>query len=130
MPRRGGAITVRLTIPPLTEWQARVTRAWLGPVAASWWVHHFGPKQLERHAYPGQPSTRTTPPVRPCTCLYCAAPMNGHNHIETLKHTLIPTYGLPAISWFYIDPWCPHHGHAAHDPDLWRQANPPLITGI
>lgn len=121
MPRRGGAITICLTIPPLTEWQARVTRAWLGPVAASWWVHHFGPKQLERHAYPGQPSTPTRPPVRPCTCHYWAARSN-HTHVETLNHTLIPMYDLPAVSWFHIDPLCPHHG----DINALTQANPPL----
>lgn len=68
-------------------------------------------KQLERHAYPGQPSTRTRPPVARCECIYWRATISdGRDHIQTLQHLIISVHGLPGVGWFEPVPWCPHHG--------------------
>jgi hypothetical protein len=71
------------------------------------------PKELERHAYPGQPSTRTKPPVKPCTCEYhCARWVLPLQFLETRTRTLIDVLGLHGISWITINPDCPQHGEA------------------
>lgn len=77
-------------------------------------------KQLERHAYPGQASTRPRPPVRRCSCRYYVitspdgyvvmpSPAYFTDARTTDTHILGPLR-CPVASLFIIDPWCPHHG--------------------
>lgn len=98
-------VTIRLHIPPMDEWQARLARAWLGPVAVNAWTQ-MGPRQLTRHAYPGQASQRAVRvPVR-CTCWYW-----WHEEQARWGEYRDPIIG----SAFKINPLCPHHGNAAYD---------------
>lgn len=65
------------------------------------WPDNLLTRQLTRHAYPGQPSTRTRPPVKPCTCEY-----------RPPDWWLIEGSGVVMLagSRFMRDPACPHHG--------------------
>lgn len=86
-------------------------------------------KQLTRHAYPGQPSTRTQPPITPCCCQYMtirtfdgyvvlhtrpewqsgmSLELGGDVGRELEWHVLGPTR-CPVISLFQISSRCPHH---------------------
>lgn len=49
----------------------------------------------------------------PCSCAYYRS-RTHFSHVETLTGSLIPTYGLPGISWFIIHSDCPQHGDDAH----------------
>lgn len=77
-------------------------------------------KQLERHAYPGQASTRPRPPVRPCSCAYYViTPPPGTDHVVIpgrreggYAHTHILRLRCPVASLFLVDYWCPHHGYS------------------
>lgn len=116
-----------------------------------WAVHHLmcmisicveaRNRQLTRHAYPGQPSTRTRPPIRPCCCQYIVintpdgyvvlakrvdwplelgimlGPDVGHQ-LET--HLLGPTR-CPVISLFQISRKCPHHGDGELLWNAWQR---------
>jgi hypothetical protein len=83
--------------------------------------------QLEAHAYPGQPTQHSAPPVRPCTCAYHVmnTPEGGYLVVPARKPTPGPwepdpfeveyTYAVwyprcPVLSWFTIRRTCPHHG--------------------
>lgn len=66
-------------------------------------------RQLTRHAYPGQPSTRTKPPIKPCTCQYTPSQwwlIEGSG--------VVPSWLWGTGSRFTIDPACPNHGDAAY----------------
>lgn len=79
----------------LTERQERI-------VVAAWWDR----RQLEEHAYPGQPAHHSTPVLAPCTCRYWTW---GASWTWTREHgaqRVTLAYG----SGFQIHPGCPHHG--------------------
>jgi hypothetical protein len=87
----------------------------------------WAPRQLEAHAYPGQPTHHSAPPVKPCTCAYHVVntPEDGLLVVPARKPTPGPwepdpfeveyTYAVwyprcPVLSWFTIRRTCPHHG--------------------
>lgn len=85
-------------------------------------THH----QLEAHAYPGQPTHHSAPPIRPCTCAYHVmnTPADGYLVVPSYRspfsyndtgHEDDWTYAVwyprcPVLSWFTIRRTCPHHG--------------------
>lgn len=80
-------------------------------------------RQLERHAYPGQPSTRAQHVVQPCSCQYWT------------QHAILHTwYGdVPSLAYasgFKIHPACPHHGHRANTHLIERLWSDPYSNGI
>lgn len=77
--------------------------------------------QLEAHAYPGQPTHHSAPPVRPCSCAYHVAttPHGGYLVVPVPRKTDDELEGFgfevwyprcPVLSWFTIRRSCPHHG--------------------
>jgi hypothetical protein len=84
--------------------------------------------ELEAHAYPGQPTHHSAPPVRPCRCIYHVmnTPESGYLVVPapspTTPYDVDPdpleleyTYAVwyprcPVLSWFTIARHCPHHG--------------------
>lgn len=81
--------------------------------------------QLERHAYPGQPSTRAHHVVQPCCCEYrLHYLLTGHiPGVEIVFNPVIASY-------FLIHPACPHHGHLAHTHLIERLWSDPYSNGI
>lgn len=103
------------------EFGARIAKALIG--LADW---HY--PQLEAHAYPGQPTHHSAPPVRPCTCTYHVAitPAGGYLVVPTPRPVVAYLEAeqldnpepwaiwyprCPVLSWFTIRRSCPHHGH-------------------
>ena len=107
--------------------------------------------QLTRHAYPGQASTRAHHGPPPCTCHYHALklarrfqldpyirvpipPQQPGYTVDEFVHVsesrAMPTYGLPGISWFDINPACPHHGHLALTHLIERMWDDPYGYGL
>lgn len=68
--------------------------------------------QLTRHAYPGQPTTRTRPPTKPCTCYY--HPYTWWGDWQLGSH-------------FIVNPTCPHHAPELTIERLW---NDPALNAM
>jgi hypothetical protein len=103
--------------PDHTERVLRMVRtAWRVPLSTDQErlvARYLYRQQLERHAYPGQPSTRTQPPTQPCTCWYTAWCCGYHIGGPTPQpptwcpHTDTPTH---LATGFMRNPQCTHHG--------------------
>jgi hypothetical protein len=78
--------------------------------------------QLERHAYPGQPSTRAHHVVQPCCCTYMRWAAL-HEDGQGIYRTVVAT-------GFQICAACPHHGHLAHREVLERLWSDPYLNGL
>lgn len=78
-------------------------------------------RQLTRHAYPGQPSTRPqhAPPL--CLCTYTLGPV-------LIDHP--DGYDLVFTPHFVIAPECMHHGHLAHRDVVRRMWDDPYGYGL
>lgn len=101
-------------------WQWAVLEMMYDPATINRLRTMCGPRQLTRHAYPGQASTRAQRPTKPCTCRYYVitspdgyvvmpSPAYFTDARTTDTHILGPLR-CPVASLFIIDPWCPHHG--------------------
>lgn len=96
-----------------------------------WAVHHLlcdvpicqenRPKQLERHAYPGQPSAKAQHVIQPCCCTYRLYARSYNNH---------PDDGPIVATTFHIHPACPHHGHRANTHLIERLWQDPYLNGL
>lgn len=73
------------------------------------------PKQLERHAYPGQPSTRAEHVPPPCLCTYHPFGFGAYLNLG---------------SCFEIHPACRHHGHLANTHLIERMWDDPYGYGV
>lgn len=78
-------------------------------------------RQLTRHAYPGQPATRTRPPTKPCTCWY------ETKDIRTSRGMYQPLR-LVHGTGFTIEPTCPHHGDVARSVPIEALWNDPWLN--
>lgn len=93
-------VRIELSIQ-IYAWQWAVLEMMYDPATINRLRAMCGPRQLTRHAYPGQPAKRTTAPVRPCSCTYAPA-------VTEVQ------YGTYDYVWrFTINPRCPHHGDVA-----------------
>lgn len=127
-------------LPPHPDPFHIYTRAELDAYEAAarhiWAVHHLictvpicverRPRQLERHAYPGQPAHRAEHVIQPCTCTYHLFYLLPTGHIEGVEIVCNPVLG----SSFRIHPMCPHHGHLAHADVIERLWSDPYLNGI
>jgi hypothetical protein len=83
-------------------------------------------RQLTRHAYPGQPSTKAEHVVQPCCCEYHRHHLLTTAHIEGIDIVLNPVIATT----FQIHPACPHHGHRANTHLIERLWSDPYSNGI
>ena len=79
------------------------------------------PKQLERHAYPGQASTRPEHVPPRCLCVYTLGPV-------LIDHP--DGYDLVFTPHFEIVPECMHHGHLANTHLIERMWDDPYGYGL
>lgn len=106
-------------------WGHELTPAQVAMVRTRLWPD----PELERHAYPGQPSHRSAPPVQPCTCWYlcliCGLDLTHawcKQEGVDLTWCYHPASPVPhRATGFRINPHCPHHGTAALQPGLQGQ---------
>lgn len=78
-------------------------------------------KQLTRHAYPGQPSTRAEHVPPRCLCTYTLGPV-------LIDHP--DGYDLVFTPHFTIVPECMHHGHLANTHLIERMWEDPYGYGL
>ena len=91
--------------------------------------------QLERHAYPGQPSTRAEHVVQRCRCDYLA--LCCGEYLGGMLWMCGPGRWCDVTqSWHHIatgfvtHPACPHHGHLAHTHLIERMWESPYEYGV
>lgn len=100
-------------------------------------------RQLTRHAYPGQPSTRAQHVVQVCSCTYLVVqlgspegglvmmPTPGQRAWDGIAAShILELWGGPVASLFVIAPECPHHGHRANTHLIERLWSDPYSNGI
>lgn len=79
-------------------------------------------RQLTRHAYPGQASTRAHHVVQPCRCTYVRW-ATSYERSWGIGYSVVAT-------GFLIQPACPHHGHLAHTRLIERLWADPYSNGL